>query len=117
MTTHAIEYLVRGRVDGEGRLVEAGEPLASLQLACGGTVDGPLAIPELREIAAFCRARDLILVSDEIHHDLIYPGQKHTAMPLAALLLAAAPPAFAQVKTITVPPQQPGASAPAVSQS
>lgn len=52
MTTHAIEYLVRGRVDGEGRLVEAGEPLASLQLACGGTVDGPLAIPELREIAA-----------------------------------------------------------------
>ena len=35
-------------------------------------------------------------------------------LPLAALLLAAASPAFAQVKTITVPLQQPGASAPAV---
>lgn len=52
MTTHATEYIVRGRVDGQGRLVEAGEPLASLQLACGGTLGGPLAIPELRAVAA-----------------------------------------------------------------
>lgn len=39
---------------------------------------------ELRDIAAFCRAHDLILVSDEIHHDLVFPGQKHVPMPLAA---------------------------------
>ncbi|PZO67058.1 MAG: aminotransferase [Paracoccus denitrificans] len=40
---------------------------------------------ELREIADFCRARDLILVSDEIHHDLILPGQgTHTVTALAA---------------------------------
>jgi cystathionine beta-lyase len=39
---------------------------------------------ELREIAAFCTRHDLILVSDEIHHDLVMPGQKHTVMPLAA---------------------------------
>lgn len=39
---------------------------------------------ELREIAAFCQRHDLILVSDEIHHDLVMPGQKHTALPLAA---------------------------------
>lgn len=57
VTTHAVEYLARGRVDREGRLVEAGEPLASLQLACGGTLGGPLAIPELRAIAT--KSRDL----------------------------------------------------------
>ncbi len=35
---------------------------------------------ELAQIADFCAARDLILVSDEIHHDLVMPGQKHTVM-------------------------------------
>jgi cysteine-S-conjugate beta-lyase len=39
---------------------------------------------ELRAIADFCIRHDLILVSDEIHHDLVYPGQTHTVMPLAA---------------------------------
>jgi cysteine-S-conjugate beta-lyase len=41
-------------------------------------------VEELRQIADFCVRHDLILVSDEIHHDLVYPGQKHTVMPLAA---------------------------------
>lgn len=41
-------------------------------------------VDELRQIAAFCQRHDLILISDEIHHDLVYPGQKHTPMPLAA---------------------------------
>ncbi|MDZ7905103.1 MAG: MalY/PatB family protein [Cypionkella sp.] len=35
---------------------------------------------ELTQVAAFCAAHDLILVSDEIHHDLTMPGQKHTVM-------------------------------------
>ncbi len=35
---------------------------------------------ELAQIAAFCARHDLILVSDEIHHDLVMPGQKHTVM-------------------------------------
>jgi cystathionine beta-lyase len=39
---------------------------------------------ELREIAEFCKRHDLILVSDEIHHDLVMPGYKHIPMPLAA---------------------------------
>lgn len=39
---------------------------------------------ELQGVAAFCTRHDLILVSDEIHHDLIYPGQRHVPMPLAA---------------------------------
>ena len=36
-------------------------------------------------MAEFCRARDLILVSDEIHHDLVLPGgPRHTVTALAA---------------------------------
>ncbi|MFD1508085.1 MalY/PatB family protein [Lacimonas salitolerans] len=37
---------------------------------------------ELEGVADFCRRHDLILVSDEIHHDLVYPGQSHTPMAL-----------------------------------
>ncbi len=35
---------------------------------------------ELRAIAAFCQRHNLLLVSDEIHHDLVMPGQKHHVM-------------------------------------
>ncbi|MFO1143509.1 MAG: MalY/PatB family protein [Amaricoccus sp.] len=39
---------------------------------------------ELRALADFCRAHDLLLVADEIHHDLVLPGSRHVPMPLAA---------------------------------
>jgi len=39
---------------------------------------------ELQELASFCRKHDLILISDEIHHDLVMPGHRHVPMPLAA---------------------------------
>ena len=39
---------------------------------------------ELRGMADFARRHDLILVSDEIHHDLVFPGQRHLPMTLAA---------------------------------
>ena len=39
---------------------------------------------ELRGVAEFCKRHDLILVSDEIHHDLVMPGHRHIPMPLAA---------------------------------
>ncbi|WP_136685182.1 MalY/PatB family protein [Falsirhodobacter xinxiangensis] len=39
---------------------------------------------ELRGVADFCKRHDLILISDEIHHDLVLPGATHIAMPLAA---------------------------------
>lgn len=40
---------------------------------------------ELREVADFCRRHDLILVSDEIHHDLVMPGApRHQVMACAA---------------------------------
>ena len=37
---------------------------------------------ELEQVAAFAKRHDLVLVSDEIHHDLVMPGNKHTAMAL-----------------------------------
>jgi cystathionine beta-lyase len=39
---------------------------------------------ELRALADFCVLHDLILVSDEIHHDLVMPGHRHLPMTLAA---------------------------------
>ena len=39
---------------------------------------------ELRGVAEFCKRHDLLLISDEIHHDLVYPGQKHLPMAVAA---------------------------------
>lgn len=39
---------------------------------------------ELRGIADFCKRHDLILVSDEIHHDLVYPGSTHIPTAVAA---------------------------------
>lgn len=39
---------------------------------------------ELRAVADFCIRHDLILVSDEIHHDLVFPGHRHIPTALAA---------------------------------
>ncbi len=41
-------------------------------------------VEELRAVADFCVKHDLILVSDEIHHDLVFAPNKHTMMALAA---------------------------------
>ena len=35
---------------------------------------------ELQGVADFCKRHNLLLVSDEIHHDLVMPGHKHTVM-------------------------------------
>ena len=43
----------------------------------GGRVWTP---EELQGVADFCIRHDLILVSDEIHHDLVMPGHKHHVM-------------------------------------
>ena len=37
---------------------------------------------ELEGVADFARRHDLLIVSDEIHHDLVYPGAKHIPMAL-----------------------------------
>ena len=38
----------------------------------------------MREVASFCKKHNLILVSDEIHNDIVFPGEKHCVFPLAA---------------------------------
>jgi cystathionine beta-lyase len=47
----------------------------------GGTVWTP---KEIRALALFCAEHDLLLVSDEIHCDLVFPGAKHTPTLTAA---------------------------------
>ncbi|WP_121065604.1 MalY/PatB family protein [Chachezhania antarctica] len=37
---------------------------------------------ELESVVAFAKKHDLLIVSDEIHHDLVFPGQKHVPMAL-----------------------------------
>jgi cystathionine beta-lyase len=41
-------------------------------------------VDELRGLADLARRHDLVLVSDEIHHDLVFPGHTHVPMPVAA---------------------------------
>jgi cystathionine beta-lyase len=35
---------------------------------------------ELAELSAFCIKNDLIVISDEVHQDLVYPGNKHLVL-------------------------------------
>jgi cysteine-S-conjugate beta-lyase len=51
----------------------------------GGTV---WTVEEIRALADFCAEHDLILVSDEIHGDLVFAGAKHTPTMLAAPQIA-----------------------------
>ncbi len=39
---------------------------------------------EMREVAEFAARHDLILVSDEVHADIVYPGARHVPMAVAA---------------------------------
>lgn len=41
-------------------------------------------VEELEAVASFARRHDLIILSDEIHHDLVMPGHHHTVFPNAA---------------------------------
>ncbi|MBO9510507.1 HAMP domain-containing sensor histidine kinase [Erythrobacter sp. A6_0] len=50
MATIGTKFIARAFVDADGMLVEAEEPLASLQTECGGKIGGPVAIPELRAL-------------------------------------------------------------------
>jgi cystathionine beta-lyase len=47
----------------------------------GGTVWSP---DQIRALAAFCERHGLLLVSDEIHCDLVFPGARHTPTLTAA---------------------------------
>ena len=91
---HHMDLEALGRqLDGSERMVIFCSPHNP-----GGTVWTP---EEIRALAEFCAERDLILVSDEIHHDLLMPGATHTVASLAApehasrmVILAAATKTF-----------------------
>jgi len=50
MATIGTKFIARAIVDADGMLTEAEEPLASLQVECGGRIGGPVAVPELRAL-------------------------------------------------------------------
>jgi cystathionine beta-lyase len=54
---------------------------------------------ELSELANICLERNIMIVSDEIHSDIILPGQKH--IPLAAIS-----PAFSEISVTCVAPSK-----------
>lgn len=69
---------------------------------------------ELRRLADFCERHDLLIIDDEIHHDLVHPGQDFTPFLVAApeaaprtLVLTAASKTFniagARLGTVTIP--------------
>lgn len=61
MASAGTRYLAHAKVDADNRLVEAGQPLASLQEACGGRIGGPLSIPELLSLVSKARQYGLRL--------------------------------------------------------
>ena len=50
MSTVDTHFIARGRTDARGNLIEADNPLADLQIACGGAIGGPVAIPALQTL-------------------------------------------------------------------
>jgi len=50
MASVGTRYIAHAQIDAAGHLVQADEPLASLQHACGGKLGGELAVPELRAL-------------------------------------------------------------------
>lgn len=73
------------RMDFEDLERKAADPQVRLAILCSphnpvGRVWKP---DELRRFAEICRANDVLIISDEIHGDLTYPG--HTFTPFAAL--------------------------------
>lgn len=60
---------VEAQSDGEDRLLRADEPLSALQLRCGGTIPGAIAVPELRELVSKARGFGLKLARPIIAQD------------------------------------------------
>jgi len=46
-------------------------------------------VDELRNLAEFCAARDLIIIADEIHHDLVFAPHRHTVLATLGEAIAA----------------------------
>ena len=55
------EQAVRGRIDSDGRLVEAEPRLMALHRAAGGEEGGPLAVPQLAALARLARRLGIVI--------------------------------------------------------
>jgi cystathionine beta-lyase len=66
---------LEARMDGSQKMVVFCSPHNP-----GGRIWTP---EEQKALADFCARHDLVLVADEIHHNLVFPGEKHTVAPLA----------------------------------
>jgi signal transduction histidine kinase len=68
------EAPVRGRIDSDGRLVEAEPRLAALQRNAGGEMGGPLAVPQIAGLARLSKRLGIVIsrgaVAAEGTHDL-----------------------------------------------
>jgi signal transduction histidine kinase len=56
-----VEQAVRGRIDPEGRLVEAEPRLMALHRAAGGEEGGPLAVPQIAALARLARRLGIVI--------------------------------------------------------
>ncbi len=75
----------RSRMDFADLERKASHPQVRLAILCSphNPVGRAWELDELCRFAEICRANDVLIISDEIHGDLIYPG--HTFTPFAAL--------------------------------
>jgi cystathionine beta-lyase len=73
------------RMDYEDLERKAADPQVRLAILCSphNPVGRVWEAEELRHFAEICRANDVLIISDEIHGDLVYPGRTFT--PFAAL--------------------------------
>lgn len=55
------EEVVRGRIDSDGRLVEAGPRLMALHRSAGGEEGGPLAVPQIAALARLARRLGIVI--------------------------------------------------------
>jgi signal transduction histidine kinase len=57
----SVDQTVRGRVDSEGRLVEAEPRLMALHRSAGGEEGGPLAVPQIAALARLARRLGIVI--------------------------------------------------------
>jgi cysteine-S-conjugate beta-lyase len=83
----------------------AARPDARLLLLCSphNPVGRVWEADELGEVLRIARRHGLVVLSDEIHHDLVYPGEKHVPLALLADDPGAIVTAVAPSKTFNIP--------------
>ncbi len=71
-------------MDFDDLRAKAQDPSARMMLLCSphNPAGRVWRVEELRELIDICAERNILIVSDEIHCDLVYHGVKHTPLPL-----------------------------------